>query len=110
MNMTDFVFPAVFVLIVAFFVSRFVRYGSLTGALLGGRIDQTVGEVVVSGSGAISQTLKVGLINSPGKGSRVALSLVSKALLGASLVPIALTKEQARSLSELLAQAASRSS
>jgi hypothetical protein len=99
-----------FVLLLVFFVSRYLRYGSITGFLLGGRIDQTIGEVIVSSSGMSSQVLKVGLMQSPGKGSVVALSFVSKAVLGASLAPIALTKEQARSLSELLAQAAIRSS
>jgi hypothetical protein len=94
--------------LVAYFAWQFIRSGgSLVGALLGGRVTRTVGEIELQSSTFSSRTLKVHVIEQPSQTTpQVALALVSKAPFGASMVPIALTQLQAKRLASLLEQAA----
>jgi Na+(H+)/acetate symporter ActP len=106
MDPFDFVFPAFFLLIVGIFAFRFIRHGSLTGALLGGHIIRTVGEVSLSKNGFSSRVLKVQIMEAAvGEKPSVALSIISKALFAASVVPLKLTAAQAQELTQLLQQA-----
>ena len=92
---------------VGILVWRYFRKGSLTGALIGARIASTVGEIDLAAPLGASQVLKVHVLE-PGADatSQVALAIVSKAPLAASLVPIKLSREQAQHLATLLEQAA----
>ena len=66
--------------IFGFFVWRYFRSGSVTGALLGGRITSTVGEIKLQSSGLSSSVLKVHiLVTSADAHPQVALAVVSKA-------------------------------
>jgi len=106
MDPFDYLFPAFFLVVVGTFVFRFIRHGSLTGAFLGGHIKQTIGEVTLSKSGSSSRILRVQTMDAEvGEKPCVALSIVSKAPLGASLVPFKLTFTQAQELARLLQQA-----
>ena len=106
MDPFDYLFPAFFLLVVGTFVFRFIRHGSLTGAFLGGHINQTIGEVALSKNGFSSRVLKVQTMDAEvGEKPCVALSIVSKAPLAASIVPFKLTSTQAQELAKLLQQA-----
>ena len=91
----------------AFFIYRFARSGSLAGALLGGKITQEVGEIRLSDGLVSSQTLKVHAMQSDSGESFVGVALVSKAALGASMMPFRLSRSQAKALIQLLERAAS---
>jgi len=95
---------AVFLLVVGSFVWRFIAAGSLTGALLGGKVSREIGVIALGGSTFSSQNLKVMTMQSKGGEQFIALSVVSKAPLGASMVPLKLTKSQAQELIRLLQQ------
>ena len=98
-----YIFPAFFFLFAGIFLFRFIRHGSLTGALLGGHITQTVGEISLSKNGLSSRVLKIQKMEAAvGEKPSVALSIVSKAPLGASMVPFKLTSAQAVELAKLL--------
>jgi hypothetical protein len=95
------------VAIVGFFAWRFIRSGSLTGAMLGGRIARTVGEVQLRSTAFMSSVLKVHVLETKSDATpQVALSIVSKAPLAVSMVPYKLSRDQARQLAALLEQAA----
>ncbi|HEY2346924.1 MAG TPA: hypothetical protein VGH80_13785 [Xanthomonadaceae bacterium] len=106
MNFSDYIFPAFFLVFFGTFVFRYIRNGSLTGALLGGRIKRTTGEIALSGGQFTSRVLSVHVLE-PTSGEKpfVALSIVSKAPLGASMIPVKLTFAQAQQLIALLQQA-----
>jgi hypothetical protein len=102
-------FPLILIAVLGYFAWRYFKHGSLTGALLGGRIRRTVGEVKISSSMFSSSILRVGVLEAGDAiEPQVALTLVSKAALGASMVPIKLTNAQARELMALLKQATER--
>ena len=100
------VFPFIPLLIFAFFAWRYFKNGSLVGALLGGRLTETVGEISLSSSGFTSRVLRVSLMAATdGESKDIALSITSKAALGASVVPVKLSHAQALELMTLLQRA-----
>ncbi len=101
----EYVFFAVFAAVVLFFVWRFVRSGSLTGAMLGGSIEKEFGEIALDGGALHSQKLKVYAMKAPGGERFVGVSLVAKAPLAASMIPFKLSYAQARELAALLTRA-----
>jgi hypothetical protein len=101
----EYIFFAIFALVVGNFAWRYFRSGSLTGAMLGGKITREVGQVSITSSTASSKSLKVHCMESSDGNSFVGLSLISKAPLAASMVPIKLSKSQAQELAQLLQQA-----
>jgi hypothetical protein len=104
------IFPFVPLLILAFFAWRYFKNGSLVGALLGGRLTETIGEISLSSSGLTSRVLRVSLMAAPeGGGPKdIALAITSKAALGASVVPFKLSHAQALELLTLLQRATAR--
>jgi hypothetical protein len=103
------IFPLIPLLILAFLAWRYFKNGSLVGALLGGRLAETVGEISLSSSGFSSRVLRVSLIAAPDGGAQdVALAITSKAALGASVVPVRLSHAQALELLALLQRATAR--
>ena len=88
------------------FVWRYFRYGSIAGSLLGGQITSTIGEIQLHSSFVRSKAIKVQKYEKSGD-AMVSISIISRAALGASIMPIALSKDQARELAKLLENAAS---
>jgi hypothetical protein len=96
----------VFALVVGSLLFGRLKYGSWTGAFLKGSIEQTYGEVLLSGRLASSQVLKVVELRDGNGEPFVGLVVTAKAPLAASMTPYRLSKDQARELSGLLALAA----
>jgi hypothetical protein len=103
-------FPVIpMLLILAFFAWRYFKNGSLVGALLGGRLTETIGEISVSSSGLSSRVLRVFLMETPEAGPKdIALAITSKAALAASVVPLKLSHAQGLELLALLQRATAR--
>jgi hypothetical protein len=107
MDFVPFLIGGIFVIVIGKFLHGRVRYGSWTGSFLKGNIERTVGEVRLESPMATSQTLKVHAMKAAGnEPDFVAMVLISKAPLGASMQPIKLTKSQAGELAVLLQDAA----
>ena len=91
----------------AFFGWRYFKSGSVVGALLGGRLRETVGEIPLPTRGAGSRVIRVSTFE-PNDGGplEVALAIASKTPLSASVVPFKLSRDEARQLAVLLQKAA----
>ena len=97
------VWPLVVVGVLAW---RWYWYRSFTGALLGVRIIEDVGEIELASQALSSCRLKVYSVQAtPQDVPEVAIALVSKAALGASLIPFRLSHYQARELIGMLEHA-----
>jgi hypothetical protein len=102
-------FPLIPLAVLGLFAWRYFRNGSLVGALLGGRLTDTIGEVSLSSSGLTSRVLRVSLMDIPSDGPHdIALAITSKAPFGASVVPVKLSHAQALELVALLQRPAAR--
>jgi hypothetical protein len=100
-------FPFIPLAILAVFAWRYFKSGSLVGAMLGGRVRETVGEIALTSGSFGSRTLKVQILDDDdATNPTVALVLTSKALLAASMVPIKISRTDARALADLLMSAA----
>jgi hypothetical protein len=95
----------VFAIVAVVFLVRFVRAGSLVGALLGGSIEQECGEVATPNVGPGSRTVKVYSMRDSSGGAFVGVSLVSKSAFAASMNGFRLTSAQAKDLASLLSRA-----
>ena len=105
----QYIFPLIPLALLGLFAWRYVRNGSLVGALLGGRLADTIGELPISSSGLTSRVLRISLLDTPGGGPHdIALAITSKAPFGASVVPVKLSHAQALELIALLQVAAAR--
>jgi hypothetical protein len=107
MDFFPIIFAAIFVLVGGRFIYGRIKHGSWTGALLGGSVERTFGELQLS-KGAVSiQTLKVvSLRDANGQADFVGLVFTAKAPMGASMQPFKLTKSQAQELAAYLSMAA----
>ena len=106
MDWFSILFFSAFALIVGSFLYGRLKYGSWTGALLKGSVEQTYGEVLLASSAASSQVLKVVELKDDDGQLFVGLVVTAKAPLGASMTMYRLSKDQARELSGLLDTAA----
>jgi len=96
-------------LILASFGWRYLRNGSLVGALLGGRLTETVGEISLASSPMTSRVLRVSLMAAPDGGPQdIGLAITSKVALGASVAPFKLSRREALELVTLLQRASAR--
>jgi hypothetical protein len=103
------VLPFIPLSILTFFAWRYFKNGSLVGALLGGRVTETIGEISLSSSGFTSRVLRVSLMAAAeGQPKDIALAITSKAALGASVVPFKLSRSQALELVSILQRATVR--
>ena len=59
------IFPFIPLAVFAFFAWRYLRNGSLVGALLGGKLTETIGEISLSSQGLSSRVLRVSLMAAP---------------------------------------------
>jgi hypothetical protein len=100
------VFLVVFASIAGFFLLGRIKYGSWVGAFLRGRIEQTYGEIVLSGGIAMSHALKVVQLRDRDGQAFVGLVITTKAPLAVKMTPFRLSKDQARELCALLSLAA----
>jgi len=101
----EYLFFVVFACVAGNLAWRYLRSGSLTGAMLGGKIKREVGAIALESRHLSSHNLKVHAMESPNGESFVGLSLVSKAPLAVSMVPLKLTRANAQELVRLLQQA-----
>jgi hypothetical protein len=96
----------VFAIVAGFFLFKRLRYGSWTGAFVNARIERTIGEIELRSS-LIRQKFEVHVMEGAQPTERfVGLTIVSKALLSASMTPFKLTRQQALDLAAMLQQAA----
>ena len=102
----EYLFWAFFIAIFANMVWKYFRNGrSLTGAMLGGRIKHEISKIELTRGPMPSQVLHVMAMESSEGEYFVGLSLVSKAPLGASMIPYRLNASQAQKLIVLLQRA-----
>ncbi len=106
MDYFQLIFFGMFALVAGSFLFGRLKYGSWTGAFLKGSIEQTYGEVLLSGGIASSQVLKVVELRDGNGQAFVGLVITAKAPLAASMTPYRLSKDQARELAGLLSLAA----
>ena len=103
MDLWFLLFPSIVLAVLAW---RWFRYRSFTGALLGVRILEEVGEIELESQPLSSRRLKIYVVQeTPQDVPEVAIAIVSKAALGASLMPVRLSKFQARDLVAMLDRA-----
>ena len=106
MDYFQLMFFGVFAFIAGSFLFGRLKYGSWTGAFLKGSIEQTYGEIQLSGGLASSQILKVVELRDGNGQAFVGFVVTAKAPLAASMTPHRLSRDQARELSGLLSLAA----
>jgi hypothetical protein len=106
MEYLQLIFFCVLAMVAGSFLFGRLKYGSWTGAFLKGSIEQTYGEVLLSGGIASTQVLKVVELRDGDGQAFVGLVITAKAPLAASMTPYRLSKDQARELSGLLSLAA----
>jgi len=84
-------------------VYRYVRTGSVTGALVGGKVLRIVGETSVDPSAVVSTWLRVQLVEPlSGREPMVVVNLLRTRSVAGGLVALRLTRMQASELAELL--------
>ena len=103
----DALWPALIPLVAfGFFAWRYFRNGNLVGALLGGRIKETIGEVSLQTRGIGSRVLRVQTLEpSDGGPMQVALAITTKSALSGSVTPFKLSQDEARQLATFLQRA-----
>ena len=105
----DNLFWVVLFLVIGSFVWKMVRHGGFRAAMFGSAIERTVGEVDGGGSSLHSLTVKVHKLSAASEGKAVGLELVTKSFASYQMVPVTLSAQAARQLSELLRTAAGNS-
>jgi uncharacterized membrane protein len=107
MEFVPLLFGGIFVIVIGKLLVGRLRHGSWTGSFLNGRIERTAGEIEIKGGLISSQVLKVHAMKAGANElDFVAIVLVSKAPMAASMQPIKLTKAQASDLAAYLQDAA----
>ena len=102
MELEDVLFYAIPLGIAAFFLFRFLKYGGFRGALYGSRVVRTVGELELGRKAGATATLRVHVLEN----GDIVLEQSARALLGASINGIPLSRDHARTVAELLKRAA----
>jgi hypothetical protein len=100
----EFLIFAPFVLMLAAFAFKILKHGGLRGALFGVAVGPAIGDVPLSNSRVPKRQMTVRMLH--GDELRVGLELVAKGPLSYSIVPIPLSRTEARRLAELLLIAA----
>ena len=107
MDLSSLIFFTFFAVIAGSFLFKRAKYGSWTGAFLGASIKREVGEVTLDKFQMTTRTIRFAVMgDARSDNDCVGLTLISKAALGASMVPYKLTRQQALDLAMLLQQAA----
>jgi hypothetical protein len=92
------------------FVVLYIKRGSLPGVFLGGRIRDTIGETKGSDVWGFHTSVRVHTLESPDPNRAVAVEICTKTINSMRWTPVTLTTSDARLLSQLLADAADKSS
>ena len=95
----------IFVAMFGYFLYRIVKHGGFRGAVFGARIKATLGEVKGANVPLMRTLVRVHSLDSDKKERAVGIEFVFKGF-GYQMMPISLSKEQARQLSALLLSAA----
>jgi hypothetical protein len=107
MDFIPYLFGVIFVVVIGRLLFGRLRHGSWTGSFLGGSIDRTVGEIELQSNFVSSQVLKVHAMKAGrNEDDFVAMVVVAKAPLAASMQPIKLSRLQAGHLAAMLQDAA----
>lgn len=93
-------------LVVAYLIFRIIKYNGILGALVGGRITKTYGEVVgLRKSGLFKAKVGIHRVSKDGK-NRVVVVIVMTSSLGYKMLPVILPREDANRLKDLIGLAA----
>ena len=101
----DALFWLVFAGIVGYFLFNMVRRGGFKAAMFNAQISRTIGEIEASGPKLVSQRLKVHELDRDGQ-SLVGVEVTSKSVGSWEMLPLVLSRDQAKELSVLLQKAA----
>lgn len=90
-----------FVLVVGLMLTKVVRHGGVKAAMFGAAMGRSVGEVPLAGGPRLgSQTVKVHVLESAEK--HVGVEIAARGPFGFSMVPLSLSRSEARRLADLL--------
>lgn len=92
------------VVIGGFLLFKVVKYGGLRAALYGAPVGREIGELRLAGASVPSQVVRVRVLH--GSEKHVGIELAAKGPLSYSVTPIALSRTEARTVSDWLARAA----
>lgn len=101
-----YLFGAVFVFVIGAFVYKAVKNGGLRGAMFGAPIIATVGEVSASKGALVRMVVKIHKLGADTGDKTVGLELVTKSVASYQMMPISLSKAEARKLASFLESAA----
>jgi hypothetical protein len=102
---SDYFVYVVFLLFIGYFFIRIIKYKGFRGALFGGEITKTFGEIELSRPGLLKTKLKIHRIKADGKND-VGVEVISKSALSYRVYPVNLSREEASRLAELITRAA----
>lgn len=90
-----------FVLVLGLMLTKVVRHGGVKSAMFGAAVGRAVGEMPVSSESRVgSMTLKVHLLD--GAEKQVGVEIAARGPFGFNMVPLSLTRSEARRLADLL--------
>jgi hypothetical protein len=102
----EYLFLGLFAAIAGYFLFNLFRYKGLKGALFGGRIVETFGEVRGTKQGPVRVSLKLHSVASPDHPTPdVGLELVARSFASYQMMPIRLRRTEAQELLRLLQRA-----
>ncbi len=99
----QYIFLAIFAAIIAYWLFQVSTKG-FKGALFGGAIERTVGEITLARRGILGGRLKVHRVAAE-HGRMVGIEIVFWTPLSYQMIPVTLTSEEAKRLGEMLTQA-----
>lgn len=99
----DYIFYIIFAAIACYLLYQIVTKG-FKGALFGGKVEKTFGEIGLEKQNIISGKLRVHKIISE-TGNMIGIEIIQKSFLGYQMTPATLKKEEAVRLIQLLTQA-----
>lgn len=92
-------------LVVGLMLAKVVRHGGVKAAMFGAAVGRAVGEVPLSGGPRLgSHTVKVHVLE--GTDKQVGVEIAARGPFGFSMVPVSLSRSEARRLADLLLNAA----
>lgn len=97
----EYLFFAVFALVIGSFVFKILKHGGFKAAMFGAGIKSTAGEVSGSGQKLMRLTLRVHELDaSPDRA--IGIELVAKSIASYQMMPITLSASEAKKLTELI--------
>jgi len=105
-NIGPFIFVGFFLFVFGLFIYKIFKNGGLKGAMFGAPIERTVGEVVAtSPSRIMSIAVKVHVLGGASLDKAIGLEFVAKSVASYQMMPVSLSKADARKLIALLESA-----